>query len=101
MGRHKMKKDGLVVVTEHYKNMLFFQGWVKTNLFNSWYELLGDVCSNGLVFKLQLGAMLRIKRLENSDDLPVLAGATCLFLMSEVKPKKINKNQINNSPFFF
>lgn len=40
--------------------------------------------------------MLRIKRLKDSDDLPVLAGATCLFLMSEVKPKKIN-----NSPIFY
>lgn len=60
----------------------------KTNLFNSWYKLLGDVCSEGLVFKLHLGAMLHVKRLKNSNDLPVLAGPTCLFLMSVVKPKK-------------
>lgn len=29
MGRHKMKKDSLVVFTEHYKNMCFFRGWEK------------------------------------------------------------------------
>lgn len=58
----------------------------KTNLFNSWYKLLGDVCSNGLVFELQLGVMLRLQRLQNSNDLPVLPGAPCLLLMSEVKP---------------
>lgn len=77
---------------EHSKHIVLLHpedlGVRKTNLFNSWYKLLGDVGSNGLVFKLQLGAMLHIKRLKNSNDLPVLAGATCLFLMSVVKPKK-------------
>lgn len=60
----------------------------KANLFNSWYKLSGDVCANGLVFKLQLRVLLRLQRLKDSNDLPVLPGATCLLLMSEVKPKK-------------
>lgn len=59
-----------------------------TNLLDGWYKLLGDVCSDGLVLKLQLRVMLRLQRLQDSDHLPVLAGAARLFLMSEVKPKR-------------
>lgn len=69
----------------------------KTHLFNSRYKLLGDVCSDGLVFKLQLHVMLRLQRLQKSNDLPVLPGAACLLLMSEVKPKTKKKK----SPILF
>lgn len=68
-----------------FSNSDAFRVW-KTNLFNSWYKLLGDVCSDGLVFKLQLGVKLRLQRLQNPNHLPVLPRAACLFLVCEVKP---------------
>ncbi len=56
------------------------------NLFNSWYKLLRDVGSDSLVFKLQLGVMLRLKRLKDSYNFAVLPRAAALLLMGEVKP---------------
>lgn len=58
----------------------------EANLFNGRYKLLGDVGSNGLVFKLQLGVMLRLKRLKDTRDFTVLARSSRLLLVSEVKP---------------
>lgn len=58
----------------------------QTNLFNGWYELLGDVGSNGVVFKLQLGVVLWLKRLKDTCDFTVLAGSSRLLLVSVVKP---------------
>lgn len=58
----------------------------KTNLFNSWYKLLWDVGSDCLVVKLQLGVMLWLKRLKDSDNFTELPRAAALLLMSEVKP---------------
>lgn len=58
----------------------------ETNLFNGWYKLLGDVGSNGLVFKLQLGVMLWLKRLKHTCDFTELARSSRLLLVSEVKP---------------
>lgn len=64
----------------------------KMNLFNSWYKLLRDVGSNSVVFKLQLGVMLRLKRLKDSYNFAVLPRATALLLMSEVKPAENGTN---------
>lgn len=58
----------------------------RTNLFHSWYKLLRDVGSDSLVFKLQLGVMLWLKRLQDSDNFTVLPRAAALLLVSEVKP---------------
>lgn len=57
----------------------------KTNLFNRWHKLLWDVGSNSLVFKLQLGVVLLLQRLEGSDNFTVLPGATRLLLVGEVE----------------
>lgn len=43
-------------------NIVMFY-WAETNLFDGWNELLWDVGSDGLVFKLQLGVLLWLKRL--------------------------------------
>lgn len=43
------------------------------NLFNSGYKLLRNVGADGLVFKLQLGVMLWLERLQDSCDFTVLA----------------------------
>lgn len=56
------------------------------NLFDRWHELLWDVGANSLVFKLQLGVVLLLKRLKDSHNFTVLPGATSLLLVCEVEP---------------
>lgn len=65
------------------------------NLFNRWHELFWDVGSNSLVFKLQLGVVLLLQRLEDSYNFTVLPGATSLLLVGEVEPAE-NIHSLNH-----
>lgn len=55
------------------------------HLLHSRHKLLGDVCSNGLIFELQLGVVFGLQWLQDPGDFTVLPGAAALLLMGEVK----------------
>lgn len=68
-------------------------------LFNGWYKLLWDVGSNSLIFKLQLGVLLVLHWLKDSNNFTILPRATALLLMGEVKPMRNARRSETKSPF--
>lgn len=56
-------------------------------LFHSGHKLLGNICADGSVLKLQFGEVLWLQGLQHSDHFAVLACSSRLLLVGELKPK--------------